>query len=595
MMKKISFIAVLLVLFCSTVYAVEFSPTLLKVTADPVIQYDFDGSEIRIPVQVSGKPAGMIFCVFTKDQKDNIAPVKNGFLGWHYVNKIDTCIYHSPLQSVQIGGTEIIWTGKDQDGGEVPPGDYTYYIWAFDNMSPKEEVCYTWLGQNFQEYDVDGLPMAQPILYSRTSRWVVGGDAKDESLRQTTDLAQLPAGWNLPGLCGITGENPEIDPFDHNYFYVHAENAESGACCIMKFKWVPAGEAELQTDFGEDGYGGLFNAAIGGTEPGVDTDGDYLYTGDDNHTDTNEPDADIYIVDFDGYMVEEIDVSEWWSDPDELELGGQMNGGPSTYQERNGMLFLNCHCSCLVQMVDPTAFLESGDTDDFYRWSNDNGDYTLDHNFEDTAQLKWVCNDYNVGPYVYSVSADNEMFSALNAYDVGAVSFGLIAPDGTGLVYLGYAGETAGQKRMTMFVDCGGSYDGIYCDDKQSQGPHYERTPEDTWVDGTFFVGHDAISGTITSAVGVEEQAPVAFQVSQNAPNPFNPTTTISFSLAEAGDVSVDVFNVAGQKIDTLVDGFMDAGSQSVVWDASNFSAGIYFYTVKSGDHSKTIKMTLIK
>ena len=52
---------------------------------------------------------------------------------------------------------------------------------------------------------------------------------------------------------------------------------------------------------------------------------------------------------------------------------------------------------------------------------------------------------------------------------------------------------------------------------------------------------------------------------------------------------------MAGQKVDTIVNEFMNAGSQSIVWNASDFSAGVYFYTVKSGDYSKTIKMTLIK
>jgi len=594
-MKKTIVLAVAALMITSTVFAADFAPKLLKLSADPVIQYDFDGTELKIPVEVSGKSAGIIFCVFTKNIGGTIEPTTNGFLGWHYVNHIDTCIYYSSMRNVQVGTTEIAWDGRDQDGNIVPQGDYTYYLWAFDNQSPKELMCFDWIGQNFKEYDEAGLPMANPIFYSRTRRWIVGSDPTDQSLLATTDIAsELPEGWNTPGLCGIEGQNPEIDPYDFNYFYVHAENKDSGTAAVLKYKWIPEGVASLQSDFGENGFGGQFSCACGGTEPGVDTDGNYLYTGDDNHTDTNEPDADFYIIDFDGYLVDEIDLSPWWSNPDEHELGGQMNGGPSTYFVRNGKVFLNCHCSCLVQMVDPAAYLESGDVDDFICWENDNGDYVLDHNFEETAAMPWVCNDYNVGPYEYSISADNELFSAVNAYDVGAVSFGLMAPDGTGLGYFAYAGETAGQKRMTIFVDSGCPFDGIYCEDYQSMGPHYERVKENL-IDGTFFIGHDVISGTLTNAVGVAEEAPAAFSVEQNAPNPFNPTTTITFSLAQAGDVTVEVYNVTGQKVDTLVHGFMDAGSHSVVWDASRFSAGVYFCTVKSGGYTKTMKMTLLK
>ncbi|GAI20309.1 unnamed protein product, partial [marine sediment metagenome] len=139
------------------------------------------------------------------------------------------------------------------------------------------------------------------------------------------------------------------------------------------------------------------------------------------------------------------------------------------------------------------------------------------------------------------------------------------------------------------FVQNGSAYDGIYTDN------HSVETDETGTIGGLWFVGHDSIKGTLTSEVAVEDDAPAAFAVAQNSPNPFNPTTTISLTLAEAGNVSVDVFNVAGQKVDTLVNGFMNAGTHSVVWDASKFSAGVYFYTVKAGDFSKTMKMTLLK
>ena len=81
----------------------------------------------------------------------------------------------------------------------------------------------------------------------------------------------------------------------------------------------------------------------------------------------------------------------------------------------------------------------------------------------------------------------------------------------------------------------------------------------------------------------------------QNAPNPFNPTTSITFTIPSAGHVTVDVYNVAGQKIDTLVNDMMSTGRHSVVRDASGFSNGVYFNTVKAGDFSKTMKMTLLK
>ena len=112
---------------------------------------------------------------------------------------------------------------------------------------------------------------------------------------------------------------------------------------------------------------------------------------------------------------------------------------------------------------------------------------------------------------------------------------------------------------------------------------------------GLGYCGHDSIKGLLTYAIVVADAIPSVFAVEQNSPNPANPTTTISFTLPESGTVTVDIFNVAGQKVDTLVNDFMDSGRHSVVWNGSNFSTGVYFYTVKSGEFSRTMKMTLLK
>ncbi|MGD8921740.1 MAG: S8/S53 family peptidase [Candidatus Zixiibacteriota bacterium] len=83
--------------------------------------------------------------------------------------------------------------------------------------------------------------------------------------------------------------------------------------------------------------------------------------------------------------------------------------------------------------------------------------------------------------------------------------------------------------------------------------------------------------------------------VSQNYPNPFNPTTEISFTLPKAAAVKLDIFNVVGQRVTTLVDGQMGAGEHTVTWDASGFASGIYFYRLTAGDLSQTRKMLLMK
>ena len=80
-----------------------------------------------------------------------------------------------------------------------------------------------------------------------------------------------------------------------------------------------------------------------------------------------------------------------------------------------------------------------------------------------------------------------------------------------------------------------------------------------------------------------------------NYPNPFNPATEISFSLPSASHVKLEVFNVMGQKVATLVDGQFEAGEHVVRWDGSDAASGVYFYRLQAGDFVDTKKMMLLK
>ena len=86
-----------------------------------------------------------------------------------------------------------------------------------------------------------------------------------------------------------------------------------------------------------------------------------------------------------------------------------------------------------------------------------------------------------------------------------------------------------------------------------------------------------------------------------NYPNPFNPTTTISFSVPQMSSfVTLEIYNVKGQKVKTLVNETKSAGEHSVVWDGRDsnnkpVSSGIYFYNLKAGRFEKSRKMLLLK
>ncbi|GEM_PF-1484682 len=88
---------------------------------------------------------------------------------------------------------------------------------------------------------------------------------------------------------------------------------------------------------------------------------------------------------------------------------------------------------------------------------------------------------------------------------------------------------------------------------------------------------------------------PASFALHQNYPNPFNPVTQISFALPYAASVRLEVYNIMGQKVTTLLDETLQAGEHSAMWDGSTVASGVYFYRLDAGEFSETRKMMLLK
>ncbi|MHB9030894.1 MAG: FlgD immunoglobulin-like domain containing protein [Candidatus Latescibacterota bacterium] len=98
----------------------------------------------------------------------------------------------------------------------------------------------------------------------------------------------------------------------------------------------------------------------------------------------------------------------------------------------------------------------------------------------------------------------------------------------------------------------------------------------------------------------VDDATPNAFTLHQNMPNPFNPSTTISFTLPKPGLANLSVFSITGQKIRTLLSRPMSAGAHSVVWDGRDengkaVSSGIYIARLRAGKHTANRRMALVR
>jgi len=112
------------------------------------------------------------------------------------------------------------------------------------------------------------------------------------------------------------------------------------------------------------------------------------------------------------------------------------------------------------------------------------------------------------------------------------------------------------------------------------------------------FVARSTDNGAIWEVVitaVTEELQPLQYNLQQNFPNPFNPTTSISYSLSKTEWVELKVYNLLGSEVATLVDEQKYPGNYEVSWDASGFSSGVYFYKMVTGASTLVKKMVLIR
>jgi len=278
-MRKLSLVFLVLLFVPSIVFSVDFVPVnKLDIDVQDFVQYNFDGNPVDIPVEVTG-PAGRCFLIIdTNGLAETMPRIRNGNIGWHTVNGIDTTVYTSAGDDLAPGNKVITWSGMDQDGTPVPEAEYTYYVWAFDYLNQRQPACpmadYRRNSMNnrmlVQCRDENYVPLPKPFItttwywgadgpvhttsFTRPpdavdafvwQKWVIGGDPFNEDLIET---CKFPDGFEVgTGLFGRCCFHPD----DFNYVYRNLLD-ESGLTYLKKYKLVPNDVAEIQTDWGED-------------------------------------------------------------------------------------------------------------------------------------------------------------------------------------------------------------------------------------------------------------------------------------------------------------------------------------------------------
>lgn len=218
------------------------------------------------------------------------------------------------------------------------------------------------------------------------------------------------------------------------------------------------------------------------------------------------------------------------------------------------------------------------------------------------------------------VSFNSVHFSDVNnGWIVGADGLILKTSNGGNTwAYITNAGLTSAYKSKTVFfINANTGWIGIKEDGTQTVKVLYTKNGGTTWswqpVPGEhslfsihFFDAYNggmtgdngAIYHTITGGVGVNNISaivPDKNYLYQNYPNPFNPTTTIKFALNRSADVSLTIFDALGREVETIVNEKLEAGTYSASWNGTNYTSGIYFYTLKTDEFTDTGKMLMIK
>ncbi|MCF7832523.1 MAG: T9SS type A sorting domain-containing protein [Candidatus Marinimicrobia bacterium] len=164
---------------------------------------------------------------------------------------------------------------------------------------------------------------------------------------------------------------------------------------------------------------------------------------------------------------------------------------------------------------------------------------------------------------------------------------GVVLRDGES-VWVGVKGTTAGGYPAWLGTDM-----------NSFSGKTTMQIPGGGWTSiATYLFGNPMIRGyfdTDIDTTAVTDIVPAKYELAQNYPNPFNPVTTIHFELKETGTTKVDIFDVTGRHVRTLLNGSVEAGAYDLRFDASAMSSGIYFYRLTSGSFTDIKKMSLIK
>jgi hypothetical protein len=277
---------------------------------------------------------------------------------------------------------------------------------------------------------------------------------------------------------------------------------------------------------------------------------------------------------------------------------GNNNQSESLYQEWNGSAsaWVNYSKNLYTYDENNNQTEELSQTWDGYAWVNDNRySYTYDVNNNQIESLHqrwngsasaWV----NVDRYSYTYNSDNNLIESLNqtwvvSAWVNKSKYSYTYDGNNNLI------ESLNQTWYVSAWANSTKYSYTYNVNNNQTESLYQIWIGSTWVNASKY------SYTYVPVTAVNEHLSSVnfYSLSNNYPNPFNPSTKINYAIPERGNVSLKVFDLLGNELAELVKGEIDAGTYDITFNAANLPSGVYFYRLQVGDFLQTRKMILLK
>ena len=586
-------------------------PDVLKIEGlSDFPDYAFDGSDLEVNFSLEGAGATVWLFVYTSGQNPPLTiegegdpPYKDPTRdqpGWHVYEGVDYLVYKSAGERMDEGDNTITWNGRDNDGNVVPAGSYTLHLAAFDDEAFPHLVA----GAVFRKLGAPGRPYWDlgreqifdfNFINDMNNDWVENFEGYD-----TMDLSAVS---------DAGGARPLSAVFLNDDFSEAIAIGQSNFLERLTIDWDANRVATIE-DWGEDfgGVNGVINVEDLGGSAG-------------QRTIASNPDKTIaYLTagvsgteaQLAGYSIETGEKVSSWDMTDlflydnqgadrvggPMELAAFYDGSPDPW----GLTMTSHHTSVIARV----------DYDGNLKWANRNGD-----GFGDTQGYNSA--DGTFGDLLYGhTEAPNFKYSLFSAPDGWVsvcengrdnTSFGaMLGQDGSGLFKFEPKNTPLTWSQYVCIIDDDTEWDGLH----MQIGGFGDAIPSNDWVSDDVTISphhplahypYDQKKVNLGVPSGISEvfgPVPSGYKVSDAYPNPFNPETTVRFSLPWAADIRVTVYNEQGQKVATLANERLGPGNFDITWDGTDDSgaavaSGVYLYRIEAPDLRLNKKVTLLK